>query len=60
MFFTSDSWLGLGIVALIGLIVVGLALCMGKSIIWFFGTGHKATETSGRDKAGNSQVHKAA
>lgn len=41
MFFTSDSWLGIGVVVMIGLVVVGLATCMGKVIIWIFGTGHE-------------------
>jgi hypothetical protein len=57
----SDSWLGLGIVALIGVIVVGLAVCTGKLIIWFFGTGREVTETSNRQKeTRKSQLHKTA
>ncbi len=49
MFATSDSWLGLGIVLIIGFIVVGLATCMGKLIIRLFGARREATENSRRD-----------
>ena len=44
MFVTSESWLGIGIIVVIGLMVVGLATCIGKLIIWIFGTGQKAVE----------------
>ena len=61
MFSTSDSWLGLGVVVIIGVFVVGLATCIGRLIIWIFGTGHEATVTSGRDRArGKSAIHEAA
>lgn len=50
MFFMSDSWLGLGVVVMIGVFVVGLATCMGKLIIWIFGTGHDETVTSGEGR----------
>lgn len=51
MFSTSESWLGIGIVVIIGSIVVGLAVCMGKSVIWLFGTGQAAVKPSGKVKA---------
>ncbi len=51
MFSTPDSWLGVGIVVMIGSIVAGLAICMGKSVIWLFGTGQEAVEPSGKVKA---------
>lgn len=58
MFFMSDSWFGVGIVAIIGVFVVGLATCMGKLIIWLFGTEHEATITSGRNKTTvKSELH---
>lgn len=58
MFSISDSWLGLGIVLMIGVFVVGLATCIGKSIIWIFGTGHDATVTSGKKRATvSSAIH---
>ena len=61
MFSTSESWLGIGIIVMIGLVVVGLATCMGKLIIWLFGTGQGGVETSGRDKATiKSALHEAA
>ncbi len=41
MFSTSDSWLGIGVVVMIGVIVVGLSTGIGKVIIWIFGTGHE-------------------
>lgn len=47
----SDNWLGMGIVILIGVVVVVLATCLGKAIIWLFGTGQEPVETSGKDKA---------
>jgi len=60
MFSMSDSWLGLGIVLMIGVLVVGLAAWIGKLIIWIFGTGQKATVTSGRDRAtARSKLHEA-
>jgi hypothetical protein len=34
----SDSWLGLAVVAVIGVIIMGFAICTGKLIIWLFGT----------------------
>ncbi len=61
MSFTPDSWLGLAVVVIIGLFVVGISTCIGKLIIWIFGTGHEATVTSGRDKATvKSAIHEAA
>jgi len=44
MFAMSESWLGIGIIVVIGLMVVGLATCMGKLVIWLFGTGQEAVE----------------
>ena len=61
MFSTFDSWLGLGIVLIIGLVVVGLATGLGKLIIRIFGTGNEAAATSGRDQApAKSDLHEAA
>ncbi|HEX6726356.1 MAG TPA: hypothetical protein VF078_03305 [Nitrospira sp.] len=61
MFSTFDSWLGLGIVLIIGLVVVGLAACLGTLIIRLFGTKHEATATAGRDKApAKSDLHETA
>jgi hypothetical protein len=61
MFATSESWLGIGIIVIIGLIVVGLATCMGKLIIWLFGTGQETVETSGKNKTTiKSRLHEAA
>ena len=61
MFATPESWLCIGIVVIIGLIVVGFATCMGRLIIRLFGTGQEAVETSGRDKATiKSELHEAA
>ncbi len=61
MFSTSESWLGFGIVVMIGLVVVGLAACMGKLIILLFGPVHAAGEVSGKDKATiQSKLHEAA
>ena len=61
MFSTSESWLGIGIVVIIGLVVVGLAACIGKLIILLFGTGQAAVETSGKDKTTiKSKVHEVA
>jgi hypothetical protein len=34
----SDSWLGLAVVVVIGVIIVGFAICTGKVIIWLFDT----------------------
>jgi hypothetical protein len=60
MFFMSDSWLGLGVVVMIGAVVVGLATCMGKLIIWIFGTGHEETVTSGEGRETmKSELHRA-
>lgn len=60
MFSTSDSWLGIGIVVMIGLAVVGLAACMGKLIIVLFGPAHAAEEASGKDHAAiQSKLHEA-
>ncbi|MBX3329661.1 MAG: hypothetical protein KF722_04610 [Nitrospira sp.] len=60
MFSTSESWLGIGIIVMIGLVVMGLATCMGKLIIRLFGTGREAVETSGRDKVTiKSALHEA-
>ncbi len=61
MFSASESWVGIGIVAIIGLVIVGLTTCMGKLIIGLFGTGHETPETSGRDKATvKSRLHEVA
>lgn len=61
MFAVSDSWLGLGIVLIIGVIVVGLATCIGKLIIRLFGTRREATENSRRDNVSiKSGFHEAA
>ena len=61
MLSTSDSWLGLGIVLIIGLVVVGLATGLGTLIIRLFGTEHEAAATSCRDKVpANSDLHEAA
>jgi Na+-transporting methylmalonyl-CoA/oxaloacetate decarboxylase gamma subunit len=49
MFSTSESWLGIGVIMIIAFIVVGLATCMGKLIISFFGTGQEGVETSGQE-----------
>jgi hypothetical protein len=58
---TSDSWLGIAIVLIIGFVVVGLAICTGKSIIWLFGTGQETVETSGRNRTTiKSKIHEAA
>lgn len=46
MFATSERWLGIGIIVVIGLMVVGLATCIGKVIIWLFGTVQEAVENS--------------
>ena len=59
MFSTFESWLGIGIVVIIGLIVVGLATCIGKLIIWLFGTGQETIKTSGRDRT-SIRLHEAA
>ncbi len=59
MFSTSDSWPGIGIVVIIGSIVVGLAICMGKSVIWLFGTGQEAVDPSGRVNA-TTKLHEIA
>jgi|GEM_PF-5132009 len=37
MFSVSDSWLGFGVVVIMGLIIVGLSTFLGKLIIWLFG-----------------------
>lgn len=50
MFSASDHWLGIGIAMMIGVVVVAFAICLGKSIIWLFGTGQEVIETFGRDK----------
>lgn len=34
----SDSWLGLAVVMVIGVIIMGFAICTGKLIIWLFST----------------------
>lgn len=61
MFSTSESWLGIGIVMTIGLVVVGLATCIGKLIIWLFGTGQASVGTSHGNKATiKSELHEAA
>lgn len=47
MFSVSDSWLGFGVVVMMGLIIVGLSTFLGMLIIWLFGTeseGGKATD----------------
>jgi hypothetical protein len=38
---------------------VGLATCMGKLIIWLFGTEQETVRTSGRDKT-SIKLHEAA
>jgi hypothetical protein len=43
----SDSWLGVGVVLMMSVIVVGLSTFLGKLIIWLFGTeseGREATD----------------
>ena len=50
MLSTPESWLGIGIVVVIGLVVVGLSTCIGKLIIRLFGTEYEAAKTSGRIK----------
>ena len=39
MFLTPDAWLALGAVLLIGTIVIGFSVGVGKYVIWLFGTG---------------------
>ena len=48
MFSTSESWVGIGIVVIIGVVVVGLAACLGTLIIRLFGKEHEAAATSAR------------
>jgi len=59
MFSTSESWLGIGAIVIIAVIVVGLSTCMGKLIISCFGTGQEGGDTSGRNKRA-IKLHEAA
>lgn len=58
---SSDGWIGLGIVLIIGLIVVGFSASLGMLIIRLFGPEHDAAETSGRSTATvKPELHEAA
>ncbi|OQW37575.1 MAG: hypothetical protein A4E19_12910 [Nitrospira sp. SG-bin1] len=60
MFVTPDTWIGLGIVVIIAVLVVGHATFLGTLIIWLFGTEQETVETSGRDKTTlRSEIHEA-
>jgi hypothetical protein len=61
MFSTSDSGIGLAVVIMIGVMIMGLAICTGKLIIWLFGTDHEETNASDANKQRmKSAYHEAA
>lgn len=61
MFFTSDGWLGLGVVVFICAIVVGFSAGVGKSIIWLFGMEYRAVAKFKEDHARDrSEIHEVA
>ena len=59
MFSTSDNWLGIGIAMMIGLVIVVLATCLGKSIIWLFGTEQRTMRAADGGKTIKSEFHEA-
>lgn len=61
MLFTPDGWLGLGVVACICGIVVGMATGAGKLIIWLFGNEYRAVAKVQEDKVTvRSEIHEVA
>ncbi len=61
MFSVSDSWLGLGVVVIMGLIIVGLSTFLGKFIIWIFGPESEGGQVTDLQKSRlESPYHEAA
>lgn len=61
MFLTPDAWIALGAVLLIGTIVIGFSIGLGKSVIWLFGTGAEVrTPMHGTEESEKPIVREAA
>ncbi len=56
MFFTLDTLLAFGAVVLIGVIIVGASIGIGKWIIWLFGTEYAVGTPLPRDEEPENSV----
>lgn len=56
MFLTSDTWLALGAMLLIGTIVILFSIGVGMYVIWLFGAGSEVRTLAHRTEAAEKPV----